>query len=321
MFKENNTLQPDQKKPRKKNDSLLKGAVEDFFPYVLRFFYPNADKIFDMNKGFEWRNTELHEIQPQLSKKGGSRAADVLVNVHLKNGGAELFLLHLELQKVTSKDFPHRVFEYWYRLTDRYKLPVVSLAVFTGLKNQLQPNQYNFSLLGTKLKFKFNTYQIFNHTEEELLEMDNPFAMVIIAAQQEAIYNAKDQNGLFNTRMKIARALAASEKFNEEKIHSFLHFMDQLIPLTDDKLKCIFDKEITTLFGGNNTMGIMEAVRELILDEGIEIGIQKTEARKNHDISAKLIMKAGLSDEQIADVVEVSVHFVKEVRRELEREK
>ena len=80
-------------------------------------------------------------------------------------------------------------------------------------------------------------------------------------------------------------------------------------------------------------MGIMEAVRELILDEGIEIGIQKviekgidegiqkTEARKNHDIAAKLIMKTALSDEQIADILEVSVHFVKEVRKELEREK
>lgn len=68
-------------------------------------------------------------------------------------------------------------------------------------------------------------------------------------------------------------------------------------------------------------MGIMEAVRELVLDEGIEIGIQKTEARKNHDIAAKLIMKTALSDEQIADIVEVSVSFVKKVRTELENKK
>jgi predicted transposase/invertase (TIGR01784 family) len=249
--------------------------VEDFFPYVLRFFYNNADEIFDMNKGFEWKNTELHEIQPLLSQKGGSRAADLLVKVHLMNGSTELFLLHMEIQKVTNDDFSRRVFEYWYRLTDKHKTAVVSLAVFTGLKTQLQPDRYNFDLLGTELNFKYNTYQIFNHTEEELINMDNPFALVVIAAQQEAIYNKNEQDGLFNTRMKIVKALKASNKFNYKKIKEFLYFMDQLIPLTDKKLKTIFDKEITNLFGGKITMGIMEAVREQILDEGIEQGIGK----------------------------------------------
>jgi predicted transposase/invertase (TIGR01784 family) len=265
----------DDKEPRRKNDILLKGAVEDFFPYVLRFFYNNADEIFDMNKGFEWKNTELHEIQPLLSQKGGSRAADLLVKVHLMNGSTELFLLHMEIQKVTNDDFSRRVFEYWYRLTDKHKTAVVSLAVFTGLKTQLQPDRYNFDLLGTELNFKYNTYQIFNHTEEELINMDNPFALVVIAAQQEAIYNKNEQDGLFNTRMKIVKALKASNKFNYKKIKEFLYFMDQLIPLTDKKLKTIFDKEITNLFGGKITMGIMEAVREQILDEGIEQGIGK----------------------------------------------
>lgn len=296
---------------------MLKGAVEDFFPYVLRFFYPNADEVFDIDKGFEWMNTELHEIQPMLSQKGGSRAADVLVKVHLMNGSTELFLLHLELQKVTNKDFPRRVFQYWYRLTDKYKSAVVSLAVFTGLQHQLQPDQYSFNLLGTELNFKYNTYQIFSHSEEVLLEMDNPFAFVIIAAQQEALYNDKKQDGLLNTRVKIVRSMAASEKFNHQQIREFLYFMDQFIPLTDKGLKCIFDQELTKLFGGNITMGIMEAVREQILDEGFEKG----EVKKSHAVVENLIVKLGLSNEQAADIAEVSVAFVKEVREGLEAKK
>lgn len=293
------------KKPRRKNDALLKGAVEDFFPYVLRFFYHNADEIFNMAKGFEWMNTELHEIQPLLSQKGGSRAADLLVKVHLMNGSTELFLLHLEIQKTTNNDFSKRVFQYWYRLTDKYKSAVVSLAVFTGLKNQLQPNQYNFNLLGTQLNFKYNTYQIFNHTEEELIEMDNPFALVIIAAQQEAIYNEKAQDGLYNTRMKIVRALKASKKFNYKKTKDFLHFMDQLIPLTDKKLKTIFDKEITNLFGGKITMGIMEAIREQILDEGIEQGEVKGRRKNALEIALEL-KKEGLTIEFIAKTTKLT---------------
>jgi predicted transposase/invertase (TIGR01784 family) len=166
-------------------------------------------------------------------------------------------------------------YEYHYRLFDRHQLPVVSIAVFTGLKNQSRPNEYSFSMLGTELSFKYKTYQIFDHTEEELIKMDNPFALVVIAAQQEALYNDLVQDGLFNTRIKIVRALNSSEKFDYEKTKDFLYFLDQLVPLTDSELKRKFDQHITKLFGGNITMGIMEAVREQILDEGIEKGIEK----------------------------------------------
>ncbi len=44
------------KPPRKKNDIMLKGAAEEYFPWVLRLFYENADQLFDMDKGFEWMN-------------------------------------------------------------------------------------------------------------------------------------------------------------------------------------------------------------------------------------------------------------------------
>ncbi len=43
----------------------------------------------------------------------------------------------------------------------------------------------------------------------------------------------------------------------------------------DEQLKRIFDFEIQKLFGGKITMGIMEAVREQILDKGIKQGVKK----------------------------------------------
>src|SRR5690606_2749388 len=41
------------KMPRRVDDELLKGVFEDFFPDFLRFFYPSADKVFDLGKGIE----------------------------------------------------------------------------------------------------------------------------------------------------------------------------------------------------------------------------------------------------------------------------
>jgi hypothetical protein len=35
-------------------DILWKGIIEDLFSDFLRFFYPDADELFDMEKGFDF---------------------------------------------------------------------------------------------------------------------------------------------------------------------------------------------------------------------------------------------------------------------------
>lgn len=34
---------------RRKDDILLKAAFEEAFPFLLRFFFPEADKVFDFS--------------------------------------------------------------------------------------------------------------------------------------------------------------------------------------------------------------------------------------------------------------------------------
>ena len=64
-------------------------------------------------------------------------------------------------------------------------------------------------------------------------------------------------------------------------------------------------------------MGTEEFLLQQREIEGIEKGIKETEARKNHDFVENLIVKLALSDEQAADVAEVSLSFVKKVRKEI----
>ena len=75
------------------------------------------------------------------------------------------------------------------------------------------------------------------------------------------------------------------------------------------------------LTGRTTTMGTEEFLlqqREIEgIERGIKTGIKETEARKNHDFVENLIVKLALSDEQAADVAEVSLSFVKKVRKEI----
>lgn len=110
----------------RKNDILLKSAFKEAFPDLLRFFFQEADTIFDIGKGFEFMDKELSEIYPELEKKGGSRFVDMLVKTYLKNGSEEWMLIHLEIQDRNDKHFAKRTFQYFYRIYDRYEIDLIT---------------------------------------------------------------------------------------------------------------------------------------------------------------------------------------------------
>ncbi len=81
--------------------------------------------------------------------------------------------MHIEIQGGSTKDFPKRMFQYWYRIYDRYTVDVAALAIFTGNGQQKRPSQFYKSYLGTKILYEYNVYHIFDHIETELLAMEN----------------------------------------------------------------------------------------------------------------------------------------------------
>jgi predicted transposase YdaD len=288
-------------KPRKKSDIILKAVFKDYFTDMLWFLYPDADHIFDKSKAFDFLDKELLELYPDRNNKGGTRHVDLLVKVFLIDGIENWLLFHCEIQNLTNNDFPQRVYQYNYRLYDRYKIPIVSLAIFTGEKNQLQPNEYKSNILGTEISFKYKTYQIFDHTEEQLLDMDNPFAMVVLALQQEVLTCKALEETQNNARIKILRALIKNEQFNNEDKKRFLAFLDNLIYIENPDLNRKFNIEVERLTGGKINMGIIEAVKEDAREEGIEEGLIKGK----EEIALRM-KQAGYSLEEIAQLTELS---------------
>jgi hypothetical protein len=102
---------------RHNKDILWKGLLEWVFDDLLRFVYPNADEVFDMQKGFGFLDKELAEMYPEPEKKTDVRAVDKLVKVFRKGGGEEWILTHIEVQDYTKRKerpfFPERMFRYF----------------------------------------------------------------------------------------------------------------------------------------------------------------------------------------------------------------
>src|ERR1700679_279887 len=99
----------------KRNDILWKAVLEDLFDDFLRFFYPDADNLFDFNKGFEYLDKELDQLFPLDDDNYAPRYVDKLVKVFTRAGEEEWILIHIEVLSYTDEYFSRRMFQYYYR--------------------------------------------------------------------------------------------------------------------------------------------------------------------------------------------------------------
>ncbi|MCF0056650.1 hypothetical protein [Dyadobacter sp. CY356] len=316
---------------RKKNDILLKSAFEESFSDLLIFFFNDAALIFDLERGFDFMDKELTELFPDLEKKGGSRFVDMLVKTYLKTGAEEYILVHIEIQDGAIKKFPQRMFQYYYRILDRFEVEVAALAVFTGKEKQKWPSEYRKNFLGTEIIYKYNSYHIFDHDEDQLKGMDNLFALVILAAQKVISADKITESELGRQRLGIVRTLIESKRYDSEKIRRFLFFLKTFIYIENTEINSKFDSEVNLLTGNETSMGIIEAIKMITLEEGFEKGvvtgmekgmsqgIEKGEQRKTYEIVKNLLLNTDFDVPKVAALVNCPESFVKEVKEDIIR--
>jgi pentatricopeptide repeat protein len=254
-------------KPRKKNDELLKGIFKENFPDFLRFIYPDANELLDFDKGVEFMDKELHSIIPNRESKRDKREADLLAKLYLKDGTEKWVLLNVEIEGGNEQDFAYRLYQYNYRIRDRYNSSVAAIALFTGSESQKRPAEYREELLGTILSFKYLAIHIFEHTEEALLANKNPFALVVLACQKALLEGKIPDDELGRARLTIAKALL-SQGYSHDRIISFMGFLKNFIFIDNERINRVFDQQIEELTGGNVNMSVIEVLKMQERQEG-----------------------------------------------------
>lgn len=230
----------------------------------------------------------------------------MLVKVHLKAGGEEWILIHIEIQGCNDERFTHRMLQYWYRIYDRYRVDITALVVFTGNKRQKRPTRFHKSFLGTHLTYEYNVYHILDHTEQELLAMDNPFALIMLAAQKALLMGKVPEEELAQHRLTVARALVQSKKYSHEQIARFLFFLKNFVHIENPEINRNFDIQVNKLTGKKEAMGIIETIKQITFEEGVEKG--KEQVVKN------LLAADKFTIAEIANFAGVTEAFVKKVK-------
>jgi hypothetical protein len=303
-------------------DILWKGLLEWVFDDLLRFIFPNADNLFDMEKGFGFLDKELAELYPEPEKKSNTRVVDKLVKVFRKDGAEEWVLIHIEAQGETKSEdrpfFSERMFRYFYRCLDKYRRPIAAIALFTGPDARRMPGSYKYAFLNTRLHYEYNTLCILDYSDKELGESDNPFAWVVLTAKKALLQGKDLDNTLLKGKLFIFRKLYKGGIFEKQKLQAILTFLDNYVRFEDPDYNRKFRDEIDKITDKKDTMDIFEIVAGWRLEEAREEGLKKGLEKGLEKAVKALLANTKFSIEKIASEVGVPVSFVENIKKNLQ---
>jgi len=299
---------------QRKSDILWKVVLEEVFPDLLRFIYPDADEVYNMGCGFEFLDKELAELDPQPDEEKDSRFADKLVKAYHHDGVEEWVLLHVEIQGDTHdrEAFAERMYTYFYRIRDRYPGRAVSaLAIFTGQDGQRMPDRFMYEYRGTRLVYEYPTLSILDYTDEQLDRSSNPFAQVIIAARMRLQEGRVTEDELLNAKLLVARKLQ-EKGFGIDKIRAIFNFLRNYVLFDKPETNRKFDR----LFRQTDKISVMNTVEYLKM-EGREEGIVVGREEANAISVENLLKQTDFTVEKIASLINVTVEFVNKIKNKL----
>jgi predicted transposase YdaD len=299
----------------KRDDTLWKGILENVFDDFLRFFFKDAEKLFDINKGFEFLDKELEQLFPDEDMPH-PRFVDKLVKVFTKDDQEEWLLVHIEVQGYKDDDFPLRMYRYFYRILDKYRKPVTAIAILTDTNKNFHPTTYHYHHLGTSNTFHYNTYKVIEQEEGTLAKSDNPFAIVVLTVLLMLKKKPLTDENLFSLKLEIVRNLQR-HNIPEKKRRALMNFLKFYAGFANPEFYAKFDKTILTITKNKKTMGIEEMLVERFKKEGEEKGMQKGIEKGKTAVVKNLLMANKFTITEIADFADVTEAFVRKVKKSL----
>jgi hypothetical protein len=249
-------------------DSPWKEALEVYLEDFFAFFFPHIHRDIDWSRGYTFLDKELQQVVRDAAL--GRRLVDKLVQVWRHNGEEMWVLVHIEIQNQEETAFAERMFVYHYRLRDRYKRPIVSLAVLGDERVTWRPDNFVYELWGCRITFNFPVVKLLDYTQQRnVLERDaNPFATVVLAhlATQEA-----RQNPIQRAQVKLALTRRLYELgYSREQIVHLFHFIDWLLQLPPD-LEQVYWHEVQQ-YEEEQRMSYITSIERIGIEKGREEG-------------------------------------------------
>jgi len=215
-------------------DSPWKEILECYFQEFITFFFPEIAEETDWERGYVFLDKEFQQVTRDAEL--GRRYADKLVQLWRKNGDEAWVLVHVEVQGQEEKSFEERMFVYNYRIFDRFRRPVVSLAVLAVLADEREgwrPDRFGYELWGCRVGIRFPSVKILDYADRlDILEQSvNPFALAVMA-HLKTRETRHDADGRKRWKLYLVRKLY-EHGYKKEDVIRLFHFIDWLMALPE----------------------------------------------------------------------------------------
>lgn len=177
------------------------------------------------------------------------------------------------------------MFVYNYRLFDRYRRPVASLAVLADDAPGWKPSSFGFEVLGCEHYLKFPTVKLLDSAgrEDELLKEENPFALVTVANLVTRA-TRDDMAARYAAKLKLVRLLYERD-WDRQRVIDLFTVIDWMMRLPDGLTGQLW--QVIEAIEEGTKMRYVTSVERL----GIEKGIQQGRAEGRAEGKAETLLR------------------------------
>jgi hypothetical protein len=212
-------------------DAMTKDIVTAFFREFILFVNPRLYEAIDWSVAPVFLEQELfNSLKGKYRIRGKQKRADKLVKLRLLDGTEQLILIHCEFQHRPEEQYGKRMFGYFALIFLRYEPDhFTAITFFTGAPPARAQLEYSHDEFGTVHYYKFVSIVAAEQDEQTLIDSNNPFALIVLAAQyawrtegkpaQRVVYKKK----LFD--------LVRKRGFDDEKLIKLLIFVFDFVHL------------------------------------------------------------------------------------------
>jgi predicted transposase YdaD len=287
------------------HDQLFKQLLHTFFSEFLEAFFPEVH-----------RNIDFSSLKPLSEEmftdiiEGESRRADIILETKLKDQET-LIIIHVEPQSYGQPNFHERMYHYFSLIYNRYRKPVLPIAIFSYDQKRIEQNQFTVSFpFFHVLTFQFLMLELKKMDWRSFIHTKNPVAAALLSKMG---HTEKEK---VQVKKEFLRMLVKME-LNSAKAELINGFFETYLSLNESEEEELM-KEIKQLDHqeSEQIFKLPNSWRE----KGIAEGIQKGRAegiQKEKRQTALEMLREGLSVELIAKVTKLSHNEIEDLRGSL----
>ena len=260
-------------------DSPWKEAIDNYFPEFIEFYFPDAYAQIDWTLEPIFLDQELRAVVRDAEL--GKRFVDKLVQIKLLSGETKWVYVHIEVQGTQQAEFAERMFVYNYRLYDKYRQPIASLAVLADEHKNWKPTSFGYELLGCEHTLKFPVAKLADyHDQLETLKTSNNSFAIVTATHILTQQTRKNPAKRYEVKFALIKSLY-QRNWDKQRVINLFAVIDWMMRLPK-ALEQELWSDIETLEEIDKMRYVTSVERigmEKGLTKGMELGIQTAEQK------------------------------------------